>query len=387
MDKKTANRLSLAVITYSIMVLISSISIAQFIKTSEQRTDYIVTYEGVPYPVLETLTNDGETIPIPSLQLVDTETELFIPEGKDLNIATVQIATDATRLQVFLAEYWQPSATAESLKDLFFEAGGTGEQWEEFQLEKINQDFNQRITENYNQAKQQLQTSTAAAYSAVLQHLGEEINFNIRIAGVMENTPAEEAGLLAGDLITAVNGESQSITSLADYLQTIPNTTLTYTVEREGETFDVDVTASPNPAVGGKRLIGIFGSDEYETPGEISFAYGEVGGASAGIVFAVGIYEMLTEEEILADGVKYGGTGSITPSGQILEIDGLKQKIAAADNTEHDYFFFPKMLCEETEQLKTSHVRIIPVETFEETLTYLEHIKAGDTDKLPSCSQ
>lgn len=387
MGKKTANRLSLAVLTYSIMVLISSIAIAQFIKTSEQRTDYIVTYEGVPYPVLETLTSDGETIPIPSLQLVDTETELFIPEGKDLNIATVQIATDATRLQVFLAEYWQPSATAESLKDLFFEAGGTGEQWEEFQLERINQDFNQRVTENYNQAKQQLQTSTAAAYSAVLQHLGEEVNFNIRIAGVMEDTPAEEAGLLAGDLITAVNGESQSIISLADYLQTIPNTTLTYTVEREGETFDVDVTAAPNPAAGGKRLIGIFGSDEYETPGEISFAYGEVGGASAGVIFAVGIYEMLTEEEILADGVKYGGTGSITPSGQILEIDGLKQKIAAADNTKHDYFFFPKMLCEETEKLKTSHVRIIPVETFEETLTYLGHIKTGDTDKLPTCSQ
>jgi len=384
MNKNTANRITVGILAYAVTFLLLGYATASFINTAQERTDYIISYEGQPYPVLDTIIN-GDTLGTPSLTIDGVEEEIHIPDGKDLNIATVQVAMEATRLQVLQAQFLQRDADAESLRSLFFEQGGTEEQWEEFQLERLNQDFNQRIEEEFDAAKQQLQTSAVAAYSAVRNYLNEPTDFSIRIAGVMKDTPAEEAGLEAGDLITAVNGEKQSIISLADYLQTIPDTTLNYTIQREGETFTVPVTAEPNPAAGGKRLIGIFGSDEYNVDGEITFAYGQVGGASAGLIFSIGIYELLTEEDILLTDVKYGGTGSITPDGKVLEVDGLKQKLIAAENTQHDYFFIPTEMCEEANSVNISKTAIVPVGTFSEAVEMLELIRNDKVDELATC--
>ncbi|MGD9961057.1 S1C family serine protease [Nocardioides sp.] len=63
---------------------------------------------------------------------------------------------------------------------------------------------------------------------------------------VMSNTPADDAGLEKGDLVTAVDG--QSITDGASLIVQIrthrPGDTITLTVDRDGDTRDVEVTLS-----------------------------------------------------------------------------------------------------------------------------------------------
>ena len=58
---------------------------------------------------------------------------------------------------------------------------------------------------------------------------------------------------------------------------------------------------------------------------------GDIGGPSAGMMFALGIIDKLTHLE--PTGGKFiAGTGEITPSGQVQPIGGIQQKMVGARN-------------------------------------------------------
>jgi len=60
---------------------------------------------------------------------------------------------------------------------------------------------------------------------------------------VMRRSPAFDAGLQDGDIITAVNGEAVTPATFSDaILAFAPNDTITVTVERGGESLDIEVT-------------------------------------------------------------------------------------------------------------------------------------------------
>ena len=66
------------------------------------------------------------------------------------------------------------------------------------------------------------------------------------VVAPLAGTPAEEAGILAGDVVTAVNGEPVAGSTMNDQITQIrgePGTDVTLTIEREGEApFDVTIT-------------------------------------------------------------------------------------------------------------------------------------------------
>ncbi|MFW5708991.1 MAG: PDZ domain-containing protein [Chloroflexota bacterium] len=67
---------------------------------------------------------------------------------------------------------------------------------------------------------------------------------------VQPGTPADEGGLLSGDVITAIDGEAVDAEALADTIaQYSPGDTITITVERDGETQNIAVTLGERPAV------------------------------------------------------------------------------------------------------------------------------------------
>ena len=64
-----------------------------------------------------------------------------------------------------------------------------------------------------------------------------------RIGSVIENTPAEEAGMQAGDLVTAIDGRPvTSFNEMANIVKLSSNEMLEFTVERGGETVLLTVT-------------------------------------------------------------------------------------------------------------------------------------------------
>ncbi|MBM7705409.1 regulator of sigma E protease [Chryseomicrobium aureum] len=94
------------------------------------------------------------------------------------------------------------------------------------------------------------------------------------ISSVVDDSPAAVAGLVQGDEVTAIDGESvASWSELALIIQENPETPLTFDVERDGQPLSLEIT--PNAVENGEQVIGQIG---VQSPLEKSilgsFAYG-----------------------------------------------------------------------------------------------------------------
>jgi Lon-like protease len=101
-----------------------------------------------------------------------------------------------------------------------------------------------------------------------------------------------------------------------------------------------------------------------------------IGGPSAGLMMALEIYNQLTEEDI-TKGHKIAGTGTINENGDVGVIGGISQKVVAADKEGIEIFFAPKEGGNYNKAIKTakeikSDMKIIPVETFDDAVNYLQ---------------
>ena len=94
----------------------------------------------------------------------------------------------------------------------------------------------------------------------------------------------------------------------------------------------------------------------YRYDPEISFDLGQqIGGPSAGLVFALAIYDKITDGPLLA-GRHLAGTGKITPDGDVQAIGGIQEKIAAAQKSGATAFFVPAANCRDLDGVRTTNV-------------------------------
>lgn len=229
------------------------------------------------------------------------------------------------------------------------------------------------------------QSSRYVAYKAAGKPA--EIKFNgVFVMRVVEGMPAE-GHIEVGDRITAVDGKAITTgNDLINYLQTKQaDSEITVELIRndEKETEIIQVAAFPDQ--GDKVGIGIqlVNDQEVVVEPDISFKSGNIGGPSAGLMFSLEIYNRLTEADI-TKGYNIAGTGEMDYDGSVLAIGGADKKVVAADKEGIDIFFVPnengrqgsnyEEAKEAAEEIKTS-MEIVPVDTFEEALTYLESLE------------
>src|SRR5699024_12590960 len=79
---------------------------------------------------------------------------------------------------------------------------------------------------------------------------------------------------------------------------------------------------------------------EVEINPKVEFSRGEIGGPSAGLMFALTIYNQLTKEDV-SNGIKIAGTGELDYERNILSIGGIDKKVIAADKENVDILFAP----------------------------------------------
>lgn len=119
---------------------------------------------------------------------------------------------------------------------------------------------------------------------------------------------------------------------------------------------------------------------------QVAVKAGEIGGPSAGFMFAMEIYNRLTPEDI-TKGYRIAGTGTIDAEGHIGVIGGIRHKVVAASREKADFFFAPKdwypPAGEPSEPVKNasdaadqaqkigSRMKVVPVATMDEALAYL----------------
>jgi PDZ domain-containing protein len=176
---------------------------------------------------------------------------------------------------------------------------------------------------------------------------------------------ADAGGLLEGDLLLQVAGTAvDDLTDLKDYAEGETEVT----VERDG-------TATELTAALGEAELELTREDPFGI--EIDTEALNIGGPSAGLVFALGIVDTVTEGDLL-DGLTVAGTGEIDAQGNVGGIGGIQQKIRASSEAGAEVFLSPATNCADAASVAPENMTIVKVETLADAVTALESITAGE---------
>ncbi len=243
-------------------------------------------------------------------------------------------------------------------------------------------DVTQDQLEQQNQAA--MTSSQENATVAALEELGYDVPADLLVAGTVEGTGAE--GVVEEDdvLVTFQGAPVGSYTELvADLARTEPGTVVTLGVLRDGDPLDVEVTTGERPD-GGSQL-GVFIDPDFDLPVDVAIRIEDIGGPSAGLMFALGIVDRLTPEDEVA-GEVVAGTGTMDVDGQVGAIGGIRQKLAGAERDGARWFLAPADNCPEVVGHVPDGLRVVRVATLAEGREAIEAIGAGAADGLAGCT-
>jgi PDZ domain-containing protein len=105
-------------------------------------------------------------------------------------------------------------------------------------------------------------------------------------------------------------------------------------------------------------------------PEKISFTVEKTGGPSGGLVFAIGLVELLTEIDLM-QGRHIAGTGTIDSRGIVGPIGGINEKILSAKKVGATLFFAPVGNAEEISNVPDG-IKVITVATLSQAVSYLQ---------------
>ena len=189
------------------------------------------------------------------------------------------------------------------------------------------------------------------------------------------------AALKTGDQITAVDGTPIGCGHDTGTLirQHPPGSQVTLTVLRNGQTRHITLQTAN---VRGHSVIGVYLTENFRFPFTIKIKVGDIGGPSAGMMFALGIVDKLTPGS-LTGGKFVAGTGEISANGAVSPIGGIQQKMAGARAAGATWFLTPAANCTDTSGAVPAGMHLAKVSTLRQALTDLAAIKAGHS--VPGC--
>jgi PDZ domain-containing protein len=220
-------------------------------------------------------------------------------------------------------------------------------------------------------ARSEMDTSKIdAAVVALTEYVGYPENHGrgVLVETVLVGAPAD-GKLFAGDVILSVDGELvDDPADLSDRIRAVgEGTALTFRVEAGGEIHEIDIAPARVPDVS-YPVIGIASVHNFPFPLTIDSA--DIGGPSAGLMWTLGLAELLTPGD-LTDGRVIAGTGVISPDGQVGPIGGVEEKVVAAERAGATIFFVPADNASSARAV-ADEIVIVAVDTYAEAIDYLE---------------
>nr|WP_091188047.1 S16 family serine protease [Microbacterium humi] len=328
-------------------------------------TPYVVQVPGPVFNVLSTTKTDDGTQP-----LIDIEGAKTYDVSKTLDMLTVSVVGTPDRspswFQIAVA-WFDPSQAVVPMSTYFPDGTTVKEQDEESQLMMVN--------------------SQQDAVAAALTQLDIPFDSALTVGNVIADTPAD-GELQVGDEITAAGGAPVGdVTQLRDVIAKNGEKPLTLTVLRDGASATVSVTPTKATYSDGTSgfVIGIQTTETYDFPFHVAIKLDDVGGPSAGMMFALGIIDKLTPGALAGDAA-VAGTGTIDAEGDVGPIGGIRQKLYGARDAGADYFLAPADNCGEVVGHVPDGIRVFSVKTLDDSLAVLHALADdGDLDALPSC--
>ncbi|MFI5944731.1 PDZ domain-containing protein [Streptomyces uncialis] len=361
MPRRTATMLA------STLLLIALLCAGVFIKTPYS--------EMSPGPTVNTLgEHDGE----PVLQISGRKT---YPTTGHLNMTTVRVTSADFRMNLVEAVYgWLAHDNIVVPHETLYPDG------------KTEQQSNQENAEEFSQSQE-------SAKVAALEQLDVPVKSWVIVSIVVKGSPAQ-GRLHAGDVIKSVDGEPvKQPSDVADLVtKHKPGEKVVFTVvpakdaaeaEKTGKeaTRTEDVTVTTAESEDGERaIVGIQAGTDHTFPFTIDIKLADVGGPSAGLMFALGIVDKLTPENITG-GKFVAGTGTIDDEGKVGPIGGIEMKTVGAREKGAEYFLTPKDNCASAAEDVPDGLTLVRVDTMDDAMSSMKSIREGRTDRLPVCAK
>lgn len=236
---------------------------------------------------------------------------------------------------------------------------------------------------------QMMESSQESSIVVAYEAAGKEINIEyngVYVVSVVDGMPAKDK-LMTGDRITGIDNEViKEADDLIQYIETKQvEDIVSLNINRDGSVLTEEVILKEFEDAKGKVGLGIelVTDRAVEVDPEVHFSSGKIGGPSAGLMFALEIYDQLTTEDI-TKGLQVIGTGTLDYGGNVGRIGGIDKKVIAADKAGGDIFFAPfengaedsnYEIAKKTAKEIKSDMKVVPVDTFAEALTHLQNLK------------
>jgi Lon-like protease len=220
----------------------------------------------------------------------------------------------------------------------------------------------------------QMDQSKIDATYVVLRGLGDYPKEHGRGALIEQTVDgcSADGELYPGDLVLRINDEPiGSVTEASRVIRAIPSgRALEFDVRPLGQERTQNVRLVRRPCGGQEEsLVGVSMVDSF--PFEVSIRSGDVGGPSAGLMWALGLHDLLTPGD-LTDGRTIAGTGVLGLDGTVGPIGGIQEKVLAADAAEASVLLVPKGNMAEARTVEDPGVRLVSVASFDDALDFLE---------------
>jgi PDZ domain-containing protein len=146
-------------------------------------------------------------------------------------------------------------------------------------------------------------------------------------------------------------------------------------LRRDGKSLARVVKTARSPVAPGGAILGIQATESARIvlPRKVAIDLGDIGGPSAGLPFALQVYQELGND--VDHGLRVAATGAIDLDGSVGSVGGLEQKTFGVRRAKADVFLVPAGENAETARRYAGGLRVIPVESFRQALHALATLR------------
>jgi Lon-like protease len=312
-----------------------------------------------PGPTYDTLGKVDDQV------VVQVNGEKTYPTSGQLRMTTVSVADDVSLFGAL--GLWVSGRSALMPREEYFGPGQT-----EDDLQREN--------------KKMFQDSQSDAEVAALRYL----HYPVKVVAqeITRGAPADQV-LEPGDRLYEVNGHEIKVQEdVIDALKgTKPGDRVEITFQHGKDPKQTKSVALGKASDYGsddrkEGFLGLLPIDRANVDFQTTIHLEDVGGPSAGLIFALAIVDKLTPGE-LTHGQTVAGTGEIDVNGNIGLIGGISFKLIAARDAGATTFLVPADNCAEAKADAPDGLRLVKVDTLTSAVRALKDLDAGRTP--PSC--
>ncbi|MGN6413931.1 YlbL family protein [Flexivirga sp.] len=314
-----------------------------------------------PGPVTNTL---GKTDGKPVIEVKGVKT---YPTSGTLDFTTVSMAGGpqypVSIMEWLRAKYFEDDAEIYP-EDVWFPQGITSKQVQK-------------------QSTAEMTNSQQTAEVVAMRAAGITVPETIKVIQLQKGAAAQGT-LKPGDVLVKLDGTKvTTLKSVSTVMAKVKaGTAVPVTVERGGKQLRLTVPTSAGD--GGHAVFGIAISPSYAFPYQVKVNAGDVGGPSAGTMFTLAIYDLLTPGA-LTGGHQIAGTGTMSEDGSVGPIGGIRQKMLGAKRAGAKFFLAPTSDCSEAKGHEPKGLTVIRIDTVKDAISEVEQIAQGKTSGFPSC--